>query len=70
VTVTACAACAVLQPRSSAPAHPRPAATRTRHAAASLTALLPVSPAQLEAAAALTARFAATYDTHRPRRVG
>jgi hypothetical protein len=35
VTVTACAACAVLQPRSSAPAHParRPPAPATRQPA-------------------------------------
>jgi hypothetical protein len=62
-----CAACALLP--SSARPQPSPAATRPRPAAckaAGVAALLPVSPAQLRAAAALAARFAAAYGTHRP----
>ncbi len=65
-----CAACTVLQPPGHAPARPRPAASRTWHPAAAvpptLAALLPISPAQLRAAAALAARFAAAYDTCGP----
>jgi hypothetical protein len=62
-----CVACAILPPSHPTRAHPRPAASRTRPAgpAADVAALLPVSPAQLQTAAALAARFAATYGTHR-----
>ncbi|SRR6266536_465686 len=62
-----CAGCALLP--SSARPQPSPPATRPRPAAsatAGLAALLPVSPTQLQAAAALAARFAAAYTTHRP----
>jgi hypothetical protein len=69
-TAITCTACTLLQPPSRAPARPRPAATRAPHPAATptpgLAALLPVSPAQLQAAAALAARFAAAYDTCHP----
>lgn len=71
VTATAitvgCAACTLL-PGSAYP-QPSPPTTRAHpaaSAAAGVTALLPVSPAQLQAAAALAAQFAAAYDTHRP----
>jgi hypothetical protein len=40
----------------------------TAQAVQGLAALLPVSPAQLEAAAALAARFTTAYTTHRPGR--
>ncbi len=62
-----CVACAVLPPSHPAHAHPPTAASRIRPAgpAADVAALLPVSPAQLQIAAALAARFAAAYDTHR-----
>jgi hypothetical protein len=66
-----CAACAVLQPPGRAPARPHPAASPAPRPAgpawSGLGALLPISPAQLRAAAALAARFAAAYDTYRPR---
>jgi hypothetical protein len=69
----ACAACTV-PPPGRAPACPRPAASRTRHAAPpatpGLTAPLPITPAQLRAAAVLAARFAAAYDTHAPGQPG
>lgn len=66
-----CMACALVPPRQPAPArpHPQPGAGRTCPAAvpaSGLARLLPQSPARLQAAAALAARFAATYDTHRP----
>jgi hypothetical protein len=63
-----CVACAILPPVHPAHAHTRTAASSTRPAdpAAEVTTLLPVSTAQLQTAAALAARFAATYDTHRP----
>jgi len=68
--VTSCAACALLPPRQPGPGRPRPAATSACPApaspAAGPAALLPLGPAQLQAAAALAARFAAAYDTHRP----
>lgn len=64
----ACTACALLRPAQPppAPAHTtasRPAAVR---AAPGLDALLPVSPARLQDAGALAARFTAAYVTHRP----
>jgi hypothetical protein len=63
-----CAACTVLQPTPPPRAHP--ATSPSPQAAASappgLVALLPVSPAQLQAAAALAARFTTAYATVRP----
>ena len=68
IAAAACAACAVLHPPAqrhpsaawsahpAAPPSPPPAAT-----APDLSTLLPVSPAQLEAAAALTDRVAARH---------
>ena len=66
-----CAGCSLLQPRTAspaparhpAPAHATPAASRPQPPAPGLTAILPVSPARLQAAAALAGRFAAAYDT-------
>lgn len=63
----ACTACALLTPAQPPPA---PAQTTASRAAAvravpDLDALLPVSPARLQAAAALAARFTAAYVTHR-----
>lgn len=69
VTAATCAACAVPSP-APAPAQPRPAASPDRAGSAltpGIAALLPVTPARLEAAAALAARFAAAYDTRQPR---
>jgi len=66
-----CAGCSLLQPRTASPAparHPAPAhatsaASPPQAPAPGLTAILPVSPARLQAAAALAGRFAAAYDT-------
>lgn len=66
-----CAGCSLLQPRTAspaparhpAPAHATPAASLPQTPAPGLTAILPVSPARLQAAAALAGRFAAAYDT-------
>jgi hypothetical protein len=64
------AACTVLQPPGHAPAHPHPAASSAQDpagpASPGLGALLPIRAAQLRAAAALAARFAAAYDTTGP----
>ena len=61
-----CTACA-LPPPAPPPAPPHPTAGRaTAQAVPGLAALLPVSPTQLEAAAALAARFTTAYTTHRP----
>jgi hypothetical protein len=61
-----CTACA-LPPPAPPPAPAHPAAGRaTAQPVPGLAALLPVSPAQLQAAAALAARFTTAYTTHRP----
>jgi hypothetical protein len=60
-----CTACS-LPPPAPPPAAAHPVAGRaTAHTVPGLAALLPVSPAQLQAAAALAARFTAAYTTHR-----
>lgn len=62
-----CTACSLPQPVPPPPASARPTAGRAAaQAAPGLAALLPVSPAQLQAAAALAARFTTAYTTHRP----
>jgi len=64
-----CAGCSLLPLRPASPPpsrHPAPAATPASAPAAAvpgLAAILPFSPARLEAAAALAGRFAAAYDT-------
>jgi hypothetical protein len=66
-----CAGCSLLQPQAASPAparHPAPSHTTSPAsplpaAAPGLAAILPVSPARLQAAAALAGRFAAAYDT-------
>lgn len=66
-----CAGCSLLQPRAARPApagHPAPAhagspASRRQAPAPQLSVILPVSPARLQAAAALAGQFAAAYDT-------
>jgi hypothetical protein len=60
-----CTACALPPPAPPpAPAHPT-AGRAAAQAVPGLAALLPVSPARLHAAAALAARFATAYTTHR-----
>jgi hypothetical protein len=66
-----CASCSLLPARAGGPAparHPVPAhkgspASPAQPAAPGLAAILPVSPARLQAAAALAGRFAAAYGT-------
>jgi hypothetical protein len=64
----ACTACALLTPSQPPPAqaHTTARPTAAAQAVPRLAALLPVSPARLQAAAALAARFTAGYVTHRP----
>jgi hypothetical protein len=60
-----CTACALPQPVPAPPASARTTTGRApTQAVPGLAALLPVSPAQLEAAAALAARFTTAYTTH------
>ncbi len=68
LATSACAACTVLQPAPPPPAHPAasPRPQAAAPAARALAALLPVSPAQLQAAAALAAQFTTAYATHLP----
>src|SRR5882724_1761615 len=63
----ACAACALLTPAQPPPAQAHAAARPTAAAQpiSGLAALLPVSPARLQGAAALAAQFTAAYVTHR-----
>jgi hypothetical protein len=61
-----CTACALLPPAPPpVPAHPR-VERATAQAIPGLAALLPISPAQLQAAAALAAQFTTAYTTHSP----
>ena len=61
-----CTACALPPPAPPpAPAHPT-AGRAAAQAVPGLAALLPVSPVQLQASAALAARFTTVYTTHRP----
>jgi hypothetical protein len=77
VLTAACAACTLLPPAPRqraaatrpAPSSPAPAPAGTTAARPGLAALLPASPAWIEAAAGLAARFAAAYTTwsyHQP----
>ncbi len=63
----ACTACALPTPAQPPPgqAHAAARPTAAARAAPGLAALLPVSPARLQDAAALAARFTAAYATHR-----
>jgi hypothetical protein len=71
VLTASCAACTLVQPAPGqraaatrpAPSSPAPAPTGTAAARPGLAALLPASPAWIEAAAGLAARFAAAYTT-------
>jgi len=70
VLTAACAACTLVQPAPGqragtrpAPSSPAPAPAGATAARPGLAALLPASPAWIEAAAGLAARFAATYTT-------
>jgi len=64
----ACTACALLTPAQPppAPAHIAVGRAAAVRAVPGLAALLPVSPARLQDAAALAARFTAAYTTHDP----
>ena len=70
--ITAIAAGAICTACALPPPAPPPAPARTTGESATaqavpgLAALLPVSPARLQAAAALAARFTTAYTTHRP----
>lgn len=69
VLTAACTACTLLQPApaqraaGTPPASSSPAPARATAARPGLAALLPASPAWIEAAAGLAARFAAAYTT-------
>jgi len=71
ITTVSCAACTLVQPASgqraagtrTAPSSPAPAGAGTAAARSGLAALLPASPAWIEAAAGLAAQFATAYTT-------
>jgi len=66
--LAACTACALLTPAQPppAPAHTTAGRAAAVRAVPGLAALLPVSPARLQDAAVLAARFTAAYTTHLP----
>jgi hypothetical protein len=61
-----CTACTLLPPSRPAPAHPTAGPTTSVPVVPGWAALLPIGTTQLQAAAALAARFTTAYTTHRP----